>query len=51
VRDLERYVAEAQESLYFSGARIDEHLVAFLDEQRDACIQLGKSTAGRMPLR
>jgi fructoselysine 6-phosphate deglycase len=47
VRDLDRYVAEAQESLYFSGARIDAHLLAFLAEQREACIQLGRETAGR----
>lgn len=46
MRDLERYVAEAQESLYFSGARIDEYLGAFLDEQRAACVALGRSLAG-----
>lgn len=48
MRDLERYVAEAQESLYFSGARIDAHLLAFLTEQREACIELGRSMAGRI---
>jgi fructoselysine 6-phosphate deglycase len=47
VRDLDQYVAEAQESLYFSGARIDAHLLAFLAEQREACIELGRETAGR----
>jgi fructoselysine-6-P-deglycase FrlB-like protein len=47
MRDLERYVAEAQNSLYFSGARIDEHLLAFLDERREACVELGRSMAGQ----
>jgi fructoselysine-6-P-deglycase FrlB-like protein len=46
VHDLERYVAEAQESLYFSGAQIDSHLLDFLADQREACVELGKSAAG-----
>lgn len=45
MHDLERHVGEAQESLYFSGAQIDAHLSAFLAEQREACIELGRSTA------
>lgn len=47
MRDLERYVAEAQDSLYFSGARIDEHLLDFLAAQREACLQVGRSGSGR----
>lgn len=46
MRDLDRYVAEAQESLYFSGAKIDSHLLTFLADEREACVELGKSASG-----
>jgi fructoselysine-6-P-deglycase FrlB-like protein len=45
VRDLQRYVEEALESLYFSGARIDEHLSSFLGDQREACLAVGRDAA------
>src|SRR5262249_21752138 len=43
MRDLQRYVDEALGSLYFSGARIDEYLRAFLDDQHDACAECGST--------
>jgi fructoselysine 6-phosphate deglycase len=45
-QDLARYVAEAKESLYFSGARIDEHLVDFLARHGDECEELGRRSRG-----
>ena len=46
MHELDRHVAEAQESLYFSGAQIDTHLLSFLADQRDDCVSLGRSAAG-----
>jgi fructoselysine 6-phosphate deglycase len=46
VQDLQRYVDQAMGSLYFSGARIDDHLEAFLRDQSDACISIGRELAG-----
>lgn len=44
MRELQQHVDEALESLYFSGAKIDEHLRRFLDDQRDACVDCGRQS-------
>jgi fructoselysine 6-phosphate deglycase len=46
--ELNRYVARARESLYFSGARIDSDLTEFLATHADACEELGREY-GRTP--
>lgn len=46
--ELQQHVARAKESLYFSGAKIDEHLRAFLDDQGEQCEQLGRDSAGAL---
>ncbi len=47
MRELQQYIARAKESLYFSGAKIDTHLKAFLDQQAAACEELGREYEGR----
>jgi fructoselysine-6-P-deglycase FrlB-like protein len=47
MNELSQYVARAKESLYFSGARIGDHLNAFLGDQADACEELGRSERAR----
>ncbi|MEA2160905.1 MAG: fructoselysine 6-phosphate deglycase [Solirubrobacteraceae bacterium] len=48
MQELPTYVEQAKESLYFSGAKIDEHLRAFLGDQGENCIELGRQSAGRI---
>jgi fructoselysine-6-P-deglycase FrlB-like protein len=48
VQDLQRYVDHALESLYFSGAHIDAHLTAFLADQSDACVAIGRGLQGKV---
>jgi fructoselysine-6-P-deglycase FrlB-like protein len=43
VTELDEYVARAKESLYFSGAKADIHLRAFLDNQAEACEAIGRT--------
>jgi fructoselysine-6-P-deglycase FrlB-like protein len=43
VLDLDEYVARAKESLYFSGAKVDAHVRAFLNDQAEACEAIGRS--------
>jgi fructoselysine 6-phosphate deglycase len=45
--ELDRFVQRAKGSLLFSGAKIDEHLSAFLSDQAEACTKLGREWAGR----
>lgn len=47
MQELETYVEQAKESLYFSGAKIDDHLRAFLSDQGESCTELGRQAAGR----
>jgi fructoselysine-6-P-deglycase FrlB-like protein len=45
--ELHRHVQRAKESLLFSGAKIDEHLGAFLSDQAEVCETLGREWSGR----
>jgi fructoselysine 6-phosphate deglycase len=42
--ELSKYVARAQKSLYFSGARIDSDLTEFLAAHAGACEELGRES-------
>ncbi|MCW2954140.1 MAG: hypothetical protein JWQ48_3310 [Conexibacter sp.] len=46
MQELQQHVAQAHESLYFSGAKIDAHMASFLDAQADTCVELGRTSAG-----
>ncbi|HYM95847.1 MAG TPA: SIS domain-containing protein [Candidatus Sulfotelmatobacter sp.] len=48
MRELQQYIAQAKESLYFSGAKIDAHLQSFMDAQAGACEALGRDYKGRI---
>src|SRR5664280_2617025 len=45
--EIHQHVQRAKESLLFSGAKIDEHLSAFLGDQAEACEKLGREWSGR----
>jgi fructoselysine-6-P-deglycase FrlB-like protein len=47
VNELQQHVQRAKESLLFSGAKIDEHLSAFLSDQAEVCEKLGREWSGR----
>lgn len=44
--ELREYIERAKGSLYFSGARIDADLQAFINDQGDTCEALGKGFLG-----